>query len=108
AAAGSGTGLGATGGGAVADPSGQSLKQFVTSKKPNTQYERVACLAYYLTHVRSTPQFKTADITKANTEAAAPKIANPSQIVGDTTKTYGYLSSAGKGNKQITALGEAV
>jgi hypothetical protein len=28
--------------------------------------------------------------------------------VADTTRTYGYLSNAGKGTKQITALGEAV
>ncbi len=87
---------------------GQTIKQFVTAKRPETQYERVACLAYYLTHVSNTPRFKTRDITAANTSAAQPKLSNPSQVVGDTTKTYKYLSSAGKGAKQITALGEAV
>jgi hypothetical protein len=94
-------------GGAGSAP-GQTIKQFVTAKRPETQYERVACLAYYLTHVSNTPEFKTRDITAANTSAAQPKLSNPSQVVGDATKTYKYLSSAGKGAKQITALGEAV
>jgi hypothetical protein len=103
------TGLaGATQAGMGAATPGQSAKQFVTSKKPNTQYERVACLAYYLTHVANTPKFKTAAITKANTDAAGPKITNPSQIVADTTRLSGYLANAGKGAKHITALGEAV
>jgi hypothetical protein len=88
--------------------SGQTVKQFIASKRPETQYERVACLAYYLTHVDNTPQFKTRNITKANTAAAQPKLSNPSQVVADATKTYKYLSSAGKGAKQITSLGEAV
>jgi hypothetical protein len=88
--------------------SGQTIKQFVTSKRPDTQYERLACLAYYMTHVGNTPTFKTADITKANTAAALPKLSNPSQVVGDTTSAYKYLSSAGKGAKQISGLGEAV
>lgn len=41
-------------GGAGSAP-GQTIKQFVTTKRPETQYERVACLAYYLTHVSNTP-----------------------------------------------------
>lgn len=90
------------------DGRGQTIKQFIAAKRPDTQYERVACLAYYLTHVEGTPEFKTLAITKANTAAAQPKLSNPSQIVSDTTKTYGYLSAAGKGAKQISVLGEAV
>jgi len=101
-------GAGAVAAAGSGNASGQTIKQFVTAKRPDTQYERVACLAYYMTHVGNTPEFKTRDITKANTAAAQPKLSNPSQVVGDTTKTYKYLSSAGKGAKQITALGEAV
>ncbi|UPK36709.1 hypothetical protein IVB18_04965 [Bradyrhizobium sp. 186] len=86
----------------------QTIKQFIAAKRPDTQYERVACLGYYLTHVESTPEFKTLAITKANTAAAQPRLSNPSQIVSDATKTYGYLSAAGKGAKQISVLGEAV
>jgi hypothetical protein len=86
----------------------QTIKQFIATKRPDTQYERVACLAYYLTHHENTPEFKTVAITKANTSAAQPKLSNPSQIVNDATKTYGFLSAASKGMKQISVLGEAV
>lgn len=88
--------------------SGQTAKQFIAQKKPKTQYERIACIGYYLTHVRNTPQFVTDDITAMNTEAAQPPILNAPQIVTDTTAKYRYLSGAGDRNKQITVLGEAI
>ena len=47
-----------------------SPKEFLFQKQPKTDVERVACLAYYLTHYRGTPHFKTVDISKLNTEAA--------------------------------------
>src|SRR2546429_7925043 len=34
-------------------------KEFLLDKQPKTDVERVACLAYYLTHYRETPHFKT-------------------------------------------------
>src|SRR5258705_835088 len=36
-----------------------SAKEFLAEKRPKTDVERVACLAYYLTHFRETPEFKT-------------------------------------------------
>ena len=36
-----------------------SPKEFMLEKKPRTAVERVACLAYYLTHYRDLPHFKT-------------------------------------------------
>jgi len=99
----------ATGAGAPANSGGNvTPKQFLAQKRPTTEYERVACLAYYLTHTRNTPQFKTNDLTALNTEAAQRKLSNPSVAVGDATTKYGYLSSAGDGKKQITNLGEIV
>jgi hypothetical protein len=83
-------------------------KQFIAQKKPKTQYERIACLAYYLTNARNTPQFGTEEITTLNTEAAQATIKNAPVIVRDTTVKYRYLSAATDRNKQITALGEAV
>src|SRR5438105_4083846 len=41
-------------------------KAFLLEKRPRTDVERVACLAYYLTHYREMPEFKTNDITKLN------------------------------------------
>jgi hypothetical protein len=82
-------------------------KQFISQKKPDNDYQRVACLAYYLTHHRATPQFKTRDITKISRDAGVHLI-NPSQAVKHAASTYRYLMAAGSGKKQITNLGEAV
>lgn len=82
-----------------------SPKEFIREKQPKTDVERVACLAYYLTHYRETPFFKTIDISKLNTEAAQPKLSNAAMAVDNATKTN-YLVPAAKGNKQISASGE--
>jgi len=83
-----------------------SPKEFLFEKAPKTDIERVACLAYFLTHFRNTPYYKTIDITRLNTEAAQLKLSNPAQAVSNAN-TRGLLASAGKsGAKQISALGE--
>ena len=82
-----------------------SPKEFMRDKHPVTDADRVACLAYYLTHYRETPQFKTIDISSLNTEAAQPKFSNASVAVDNATRD-GYLVPAAKGNKQISAAGE--
>ena len=82
-----------------------SPKDFLLQKQPRTEVERVACLAYYLTHYRETPHFRTLDISKLNTDAAQPKFTNASQAVENATKTH-YLAPATKGNKQLSGPGE--
>jgi hypothetical protein len=82
-----------------------SPKEFVFQKKPQSDVERVAVLAYYLTHYRDTPYFKTLDISKLNTEAAQAKFSNAAYAVDNAAK-YGYLVPASKGNKQVHAAGE--
>jgi hypothetical protein len=82
-----------------------SPKDFLWQKQPKTAIERVACLAYYLTHYRDTPFFKTADINRLNTEAAQMRFSNPPMAVNDAGKT-GYLVAAEKGRKQLSAMGE--
>jgi hypothetical protein len=81
-------------------------KQFLLEKRPRTDVDRVACLAYYLSHYRDTLHFKTADITKLNTEAAQRKFSNAAYAVNNATQQSGYLTAGPKGTKQITALGE--
>lgn len=83
----------------------ESPKSFLAKKQPRTDVERVACLAYYLTHVGGTPYFKTIEISKLNTEAAQPKFSNAANAVNNATKC-GYLVPALRGNKQISAMGE--
>jgi hypothetical protein len=82
-----------------------SPKEFVFQKKPNSDVERVTVLAYYLTHYRDTPYFKTLDISKLNTEAAQPKFSNAAYAVENATKLR-YLVTASKGTKQLSAAGE--
>lgn len=82
-----------------------SPKDFLHEKQPRTGIERVACLAYYLAYYRDTPHFKTVDISKLNTEAAQLKFSNPAYTVVNAANT-GLLTPAGKGAKQISAIGE--
>lgn len=84
----------------------QSPKDFLRDKKPRTDVERVATLAYYLTHYRNMPHFKTVDLSQLNTEAAQVKFSNAAQAVDNATKA-GLLVPAVKGAKQLSADGES-
>ncbi len=97
-------------------PSGQSTtsfsedrslspKEFLLQKRPSTDVERIAALAYYLAHYRATPHFKTLDLSKLNTEAAQLKLSNAANAVDNATRA-GLLVPASKGAKQLSALGE--
>ncbi len=81
-------------------------KEFILNKDPQTDVERVACLAYYLTHYRDLRYFKTIDISNLNTEAAQRKLSNAAVTVKNAS-AQGYLTSAPqKKHKQISAVGE--
>jgi hypothetical protein len=82
-----------------------SPKEFVFQKQPRSDVEKVACLAFYLTHYRDTPHFKTLDISKLNTDAAQVKFSNAAVAVDNATKK-GFLVPAEKGQKQLSAVGE--
>lgn len=82
-----------------------TAKQFIHEKEPRTDVERIACLAFYLTHYADTPHFKTLDLSRLNTEAAQPKFSNAAVAVDNATK-MGYLVPAIKGHKQLSAAGE--
>jgi hypothetical protein len=80
-------------------------KDFIHQKAPATDVDRVACLAYYLTHYRGTPHFKTVDISALNTEAAQLKFSNTAFAVVNAANA-GLIVPAGKGQKQLSAFGE--
>jgi len=82
-----------------------SPKEFLRDKSPVTDLERIACLAYYLTHYRSQPHFKTVDLSALNTEAAQTKFSNAT-LAANNALTAGLLAQAGKGSKQLSAAGE--
>ena len=80
-------------------------KDFLFEKRPTTDVDRVACLAYYLTHYRDNAHFKTTDISKLNTEAAQLKFSNPSAASNNAIRS-GLLTAATGGKRQLTAHGE--
>ncbi|WP_141192944.1 hypothetical protein [Cupriavidus metallidurans] len=82
-----------------------SPKAFLLEKRPQTESERVACLAYYFTHYRNEPHFKTLDLSKLNTEAAQIKFSNPARAVDNAAASM-FLIPAGQGKKQLSAIGE--
>lgn len=82
-----------------------SAKAFMIEKRPQQDTERIACLAYYLTHYRDQPTFKTLDLSKLNTEAAQIKLSNPTRAV-DSAAAAHFLIPAGQGAKQLSAIGE--
>lgn len=82
-------------------------KQFMAQKLPKSDIERITCLAYYLTHYKNTPQFKTVDLTHLNTDAAQPRLSNASFAARNAVNNQ-YLAPAGGGRKQIAPRGEAV
>ncbi len=83
-----------------------SPKEFLFQKSPQTDVERVVCLAFYLTHYRDQKEFKTLDISTLNTEAAQIKFSNPTVAMDNATNQSNFLAPTTKGNKQITTLGE--
>jgi len=78
---------------------------FLKDKKPSSDVQQVAALAYFLTHKRDTPAFKTADISTLNTEAAGGELSNPSYAVNNALQA-GLLAKATGGKKQLSPLGE--
>lgn len=82
-----------------------SPKAFLFEKQPRTDVERVAVLAYYLTHYRDMPHFKTLDLSKLNTEAAQPKFSNAADSASNAVKRH-YLVPSQKGQRQLSAAGE--
>jgi hypothetical protein len=82
-----------------------SPKDFMFQKQPRTDVDRVACLAYFLTHYRDIRHFKTTDISLLNTEAAQVKLSNTAYAVANAANA-GLLVQAAKGAKQLSAAGE--
>lgn len=82
-----------------------SPKAFLLEKRPQTDVERVACLAYYLTHYRGQAHFKTLELSKLNTEAAQVKFSNAAKAVDNAAGAL-LLIPAGQGKKQLSAIGE--
>lgn len=86
---------------------GLTIKKFIALKRPTTDVEKIACLAFYLTNNQSTPKFKSAELEAAVTDAAM-EISNLPRAIDNATRQSKYLAKAGEGTKQITILGENI
>lgn len=83
-----------------------SVKDFIIEKDPITEVERLACLAYYLTHYQETPHFKTVDLSRLNTEAAQRKLSNPAVAAGNAVRDGFFVQAPRGGYRQLSAMGE--
>ena len=83
-----------------------SPKEFLLEKDPKTDVERLACLAYYLTHYRDQPYFKTEDLSKLNIDAAQRAFSNASFSANNASRDGFFVAAPKKGSRQLSALGE--
>jgi hypothetical protein len=83
-----------------------SVKEFVFEKNPTTEAERVACLAYYMTHYLDMPHFKNIDLSRLNTEAAQRKLSNPGVAANNAMRDGFFVQATKNGYKQLSAMGE--
>ena len=83
-----------------------SPKEFIFEKDPVTDVERMACLAYYLTHFRDVPHFKTIDLSKLNVEAAQRKFSNPAFAAQNAMRDGFFVAAPKGGYRQLSAMGE--
>lgn len=82
-----------------------SPKTFLREKNPQSDVQRISCLAYYLTDFRETARFRTKELTELNAEASYPNFSNPTVAVNNARKAK-YLTPAGGGYKKLTNVGE--
>jgi len=92
----------------IAAETPQDLKSFMAQKRPMNNYERVACLAYYLEKFKEMSDVGAKEIIEANTEARLPKMSNATVFIKHATHTYGYLNSIGQRRLALSSRGEAV
>lgn len=104
---GSGTGGGA-GTGQQRRQGNQDAATFLREKKPGTDKQRVAVLAYYLTHFKNTPEFKKVDIEKMNTEARGGSFNLDDALSNASKPSTNYLSAVGGGKKQLTSFADQI
>lgn len=92
----------------AAEPAGSNgltPKAFMEAKQPQSDLERVTCLAFFLTQNRQIDEFKSKEIVALNTEARQPKISNVPQALGNAVKAK-LLAPAGGGKRCLTSRGE--
>lgn len=82
------------------------LDQFVKSKKPANEYQRIAVIAYHIERKDGKKEFKNAELSEANIEARQPKIANITAVMSKAQERYKFFTKgAGKATHQLSTHG---
>ncbi|MDB5905150.1 MAG: polyketide synthase, partial [Betaproteobacteria bacterium] len=83
-----------------------SANTFLDRKRPVSDVDRVACLAYYLTHYEKKAEFRIADLIAINDKAGQNAFYNVRSAIANAV-TDGYLIVGISGTKRISATGDA-
>ena len=84
-----------------------SMADFVKSKSPKNEYQRIAVITYYREYKQNKKEFKNAEMSQANTqEARQPKISNITDVVTKARDRYKFLTKGtGKATHQLSTHG---
>jgi hypothetical protein len=85
-----------------------SIKDFLVQKRPIDNYEKIACIVYYLEKVQGVEGVKTSQITQGNKDARQAPFSNAAVFVSHAAVRHGLLTQIGGGKKALSAKGEAV
>lgn len=98
------------GGGSARDGETPSAKDFLKDKKPASDVQHIAVLAYYLTHYGDKDEFNTQDLMALNTTARGRRITNPTRAVDNATRSGGILipGTGSSRMKRLSTHGEEV
>lgn len=82
-------------------------RAFIRVKRPATDVQRVACLAYFIVTTSGKPGFSSKDVVTTHTDSGGSKI-NMTRALDNATRRSKYLSNRGPKEKQLTPLGEDI
>jgi hypothetical protein len=84
------------------------IKSFIIAKKPDSTYERITCLVYYLEKVDKMDGVKNTDIVSAVKNARLSPLSNSTVFINHAVSRYKFLTPLGGGKKGLSARGEAL
>ena len=102
------SGMPSLGGALPATQPAKNIEAFIKSKRPNNNYQRLACLAYYLEHFQQQREVSSKELKQAQSDSRQSPFSNLPLALMHATSSYGFLAPCGKGKKQLTSRGKAV
>jgi hypothetical protein len=84
------------------------IKTFLKGKNPQTPYQQVAVLAYYLKENRNITEVNKKIIEEANLEALGRTIDDVTGVLNDAKNKYHFFGSSAGGKKFLLVHGEDI